>query len=62
MKTPREKELELEIKNLNEAYLELEDRYHQLCGRLKRNANDTRNTEDNSFLTTYGRNGRGYWE
>ena len=60
MKTPREVELEKEYETLERAYVELKDRYDQLCGKLRTNANDTRN-EGAKFLSSYARDRAGPW-
>jgi len=60
MKTPREVQLEKEYEVLERAYTELKDRYDQLCSKLKRNANDTRN-EGDAFLSSYARDRAGPW-
>lgn len=60
MKTPREVELEKEYETLEKAYVELKDRYDQLCGKLRTNANDTRN-EGDKFLSSYARDRAGPW-
>lgn len=55
MKTIREKELETELETVEKAYLDLKDRYDQLCSKIKNNANDKRN-EGEDFLRNYARN------
>jgi hypothetical protein len=60
MKTIREKELEEENKMLSREYQALKDRYDQLCGKLRSNANDNRN-EGERFLSTYARDRVGPW-
>ena len=63
MKTIREKELEEENKMLSREYQALKDRYDQLCGKLKKNANDYRNVDEaNKFLRNYGKGNTGFWE
>jgi len=62
MYTLREKQLEQKYSKLQVAHSELKEKYDLLCSKLKRNANNTRNEEeDNAFLRNYGKNG-GYWE
>jgi len=34
---------------------DIKDKYDQLCGKLKTNANDKRNTEGDDFLRNYAR-------
>jgi len=60
MKTIREKELEEENKMLSREYQALKDRYDQLCGKLRSNANDSRN-EGERYLSTYARDLAGPW-
>lgn len=45
--------LEDDYKTLERNYSELKDKYDQLCGKLKHNANDARNTEGAKFLRNY---------
>jgi hypothetical protein len=56
MKTLREKELEEAYAALEIEYTQLKDRYDQLCGKLRDNANDKRNNEGDNFLRSYARN------
>lgn len=58
MKTIREKELEKAYMELEIAYLDVKDKYDQLCGKLRKNANENR---DNYTLHNYGKNREGPW-
>jgi predicted transcriptional regulator len=55
--TPNEKIIEEKYHKLQAEHSELKDKYDQLCGKLKRNANDSRN-EGDAFLSTYNSSGR----
>ena len=48
--------LEDDYKTLERNYAELKDKYDQLCGKLKHNANDARNTEGAKFIRNYATN------
>ena len=58
MKTVREKELEKDYRELEIAYMELKDRYDQLCGKLRKNAKEAR---DNYTIYNYGKDRGGPW-
>jgi hypothetical protein len=62
MMTPSEKIVEEKYRKLQIEHSELKDKYDLLCFKLKRNANEDRNTDNGNFLTNYGKDGRGYWE
>jgi len=52
---------EEDYKSLERAYVELKDRYDQLCGKLRKNANESRG-DGNHFLSSYAKDRRGPWE
>jgi len=63
MKTPEQRVLEDKYDTLLLEYSELKGKYDQLCGKLKKNANDYRNVnEANKFLRNYGKGNTGFWE
>jgi len=62
MKTPEQRVLEDKYATLLSEYSELKGKYDQLCGKLKKNANDYRNVDDaNKFLRNYGKGNTGFW-
>ena len=62
MKTPEQRVLEDKYATLLSEYNELKGKYGQLCGKLKKNANDYRNVDDaNKFLRNYGKGNTGFW-
>jgi FtsZ-binding cell division protein ZapB len=62
MKTPEQRVLEDKYAMLQLEYSELKDKYDQLCGKLKRNANDSRNVDNpDDFLRNYASGDSGFW-
>jgi FtsZ-binding cell division protein ZapB len=62
MKTPEQRVLEDKYAMLQLEYSELKDKYDQLCGKLKKNANDNRNVDNaDEFLRSYASGDSGFW-
>ena len=62
MKTPEQRVLEDKYAMLQLEYSELKDKYDQLCGKLKRNANDSRNIDNaDDFLRNYASGDSEFW-